>query len=109
MKSRFFRFFMLLMCFYSAFTYAGSPLGYVAQGGLIWMPVSSKVYNYAQAAALCAGTINGHTGWRLPTKNELSALYASGAMKGQGWMLSSTSSSTSYGARQQLQPLLRRS
>ena len=70
------------------------PQGYVKQGGLTWMPVSSTEYNYSQATTLCAGTINGQTGWRLPTKDELSALYNSGAMKGQGWTLSITWSST---------------
>ena len=67
---------------------------YVTQGGLTWMPVSSTSYTYSQATALCAGTINGQTGWRLPSKDELVALYNSGAMKGLGWTLSGTWSST---------------
>jgi hypothetical protein len=84
------------------------PAGYVSQGGLTWMPVSSTIYDYAGATALCAGTINGQTGWRLPTLTELSGLtgqpalgtiatgglYGSGAMTGQGWKLSYTWSST---------------
>lgn len=70
------------------------PQGYVKQGGLTWMPVSSTVYFHSEATVLCAGTINGQTGWRLPTQDELFALYSSGAMKGQGWSLSSTWSST---------------
>jgi hypothetical protein len=45
------------------------------------------VYALADATALCAGTINGQTGWRLPTKDELVSLYNSGAMNGQGWSL----------------------
>jgi hypothetical protein len=53
---------------------------------------------YAGATALCAGTINGLTGWRLPTSAELSALYTSGAMNGQGWTLHYTWSSTPYSA-----------
>ena len=77
--------------------------GYVSQGGLTWMPVSSTAYTYAQASALCAGTINGQTGWRLPTQSELSALFAaypsySSVLAGQGWMLSSTWSSTPWSA-----------
>lgn len=69
-------------------TPAASTLSsYVSEGGLTWMPVSSTQYTYAQASALCAGTINGLTGWRLPLEAELSALYTSGAMNGQGWML----------------------
>lgn len=76
---------------------------YVSQGGLTWMPVSSTVYTYAQATALCAGTINGQTGWRLPTQPELSALYSaypnnSSVLTGQGWTLTYTWSSTPYSA-----------
>ena len=75
------------------------PAGYVIQGGLMWMPVSSTTYyNWTQASALCAGTINGQTGWRLPTQTELSALYTSGAMNGQGWTLSNTWSSAPIGS-----------
>jgi hypothetical protein len=81
------------------------PAGYVSQGGLTWMPESSTLYSYAQATALCAGTINGQTGWRLPTQPELSALYSAypdtsgyGAgnspLLGQGWTLTGAWSST---------------
>jgi hypothetical protein len=69
---------------------------YVSQGGLTWMPVSWPWYAYADATALCAGTINGQTGWRLPTKDELVSLYNSGAMNGQGWLLDFTWSSTPF-------------
>jgi formylglycine-generating enzyme required for sulfatase activity len=72
------------------------PHGYVSQGGLTWMP-ESFTKNWAEANAYCNNTaINGQTGWRLPTKDELSALYNSGAMNGQGWTLSSAWSSTLY-------------
>lgn len=85
---------------------------YVSQGGLTWMPVSLTTYTYAQATALCAGTINGQTGWRLPTLAELTGLttlpqgygtatgglYGSGAMNGQGWTLALTWSSTPFGS-----------
>jgi hypothetical protein len=91
---------------------AASPAGYVSQGGLLWMPVSFTPYTYAQASALCAGTINGQTGWRLPTITELTGLtppivmgtiatvglYGSGAMNGQGWALGITWSSTPISA-----------
>ncbi|MDP1772550.1 MAG: hypothetical protein Q8L15_09730 [Methylobacter sp.] len=70
---------------------------YVSQAGLTWMPTTGVDGTYAQAAALRAGTINGQTGWRLPTDAELSALYASGAMNGQGWTLGYTWSSTPGG------------
>lgn len=66
------------------------PAGYVSQGGLTWMPVSSTKYYSYGANTLCAGAINGQTGWRLPNKAELVALYASGAMNGQGWSLDLT-------------------
>jgi len=70
------------------------PAGYVAQGGLIWMPATFSD-TWTNANSYCSlGTINGQTGWRLPTQGELLALYASGAMNGQGWTLSDTWSST---------------
>jgi len=68
--------------------------GYVEEGGQTWMPVSGTQYTYASAVSLCAGSISGLTGWRLPTQPELSALYTSGAMNGQGWTLYTTWSST---------------
>ncbi len=72
------------------------PAGYVAQGGLIWMPVTSSD-TWPNADAYCTGfSINGQSGWRMPTRLELSALYASGAMNGQGWVLQGTWSSTPY-------------
>jgi uncharacterized caspase-like protein len=67
---------------------------YVSQGGLTWMPISSRK-TWAEANAYCSNNaINGQTGWRLPTENELKALYSSGAINGKEWMLSSTWSST---------------
>jgi hypothetical protein len=68
--------------------------GYVAQGGLMWTPMSSTPYTYAQATELCAGTINAQNGWRLPTLAELSGLttlptahtYATGGLYGSGAM-----------------------
>lgn len=74
------------------------PAGYLSQGGLTWMPVT--FYDtWANANAYCANTtINGQTGWRLPTHPELSALYNSGALAGsQGWTLGNTWSSTPIG------------
>lgn len=78
------------------------PAVYVSEGGLTWMPASKTYYTYAQANTLCAGTINGQSGWRLPTKIELTALYhaypnVSSALTAQGWSLSNTWSSTPYG------------
>jgi hypothetical protein len=86
------------------FTTTTLPAGYVSQGGLTWIP--NNVVNppngwdtWTNANAYCTGTtINGQTGWRLPTAAELSALYASGAMNGQSWALANTWSSTPSGA-----------
>jgi hypothetical protein len=78
------------------FTTTTLPAGYVSQGGLTWMPVT--FYDtWTNANAYCAGTINGQTGWRMPTSAELSALKTSGAMNGQGWTLDWTWSSTANG------------
>jgi hypothetical protein len=67
---------------------------FVSQGGLTWMPVSF-VKKWSEAKAYCANTvIDGKSGWRLPTKNELSALYNSGAVKDTGCKLGDTWTST---------------
>ena len=96
-------------------TGAPLPAGYVVQGGLTWTPntIGSATFggdfnnwgipggyaNWATANAFCAaGTFNGQTGWRLPTQPELSSLYSSGAMNGQGWALDLTWSSTADGS-----------
>ena len=63
------------------------------------MPIGYSGKTWADANAYCNNTaINEQTGWRLPTAEELSALYDSGAMKRQGWTLDSTWSSTLYGS-----------
>lgn len=70
------------------------PAGYVSQGGLVWMKVAAIDYSWTAATTVCAGVINGQTGWRLPTIAELNSLYASNLMRGQGWELFWTWSST---------------
>jgi hypothetical protein len=85
----------------------GLPAGYVSQGGLIWMPNNIGTFSimgypaqtdFPGASSYCSSiTSLGQTGWRLPTRNELLALYASGAINGQGWTLSNTWSSTGTG------------
>jgi hypothetical protein len=71
------------------------PAGYVYQGGLTWTPVLAippAIWN--DANAYCTGTtINGQTGWRLPTTTELSVLYDSEAMRILTYAWSSTSQS----------------
>ena len=86
---------------FSVLSYLGSvlpyPPGYVLQGGLIWMPVSSTLYTYVNAIdKLCSGTIDNLGGWRLPTVGELSALYTSGLMNNQGWKLNYPIWSSTY-------------
>jgi len=78
---------------------AALPAGYISQGGLTWMPVTF-LGTWTNANAYCTNTtINGQTGWRLPTTAELSALYSSGALAGaQGWALYDAWSSTPHGA-----------
>jgi uncharacterized membrane protein YgdD (TMEM256/DUF423 family) len=71
----------------------------VYSDSLTWMPISSTTYTQPNAATLCAGTISGLTGWRLPTDTELSALYtaypqSSSVLLGYGWTLGYTWSST---------------
>jgi hypothetical protein len=81
---------------------AALPTGYVYEGGLTWMPISSTsptVMNWTTANTYCTTTvIDGLTGWRLPTQPELSALSTSGAMNGLGWTLYVTWSSTPDGS-----------
>lgn len=53
------------------------PPGYIVQGGLTWMP-ATFTRNWANANAYCTNTtINGQTGWRLPTQAELESLSSS--------------------------------
>lgn len=78
----------------STYQASEAPKGYVSQGGLIWMPTSSSTKTWQDANANCTSTtINGQNGWRLPTKDELKALYDSG-MKDRWWVLDLTWSST---------------
>lgn len=54
---------------------------------------------FADARDFCARTrINGETGWRQPTVDELTGLYASGTIPRSGWTLGETWSATA-GAR----------
>jgi hypothetical protein len=70
---------------------------YVVKSSTTWMPVTF-IANWSDANSFCTTTtINGTTGWRLPTEFELTDLYASAAMSGQGWTLAKTWSSTVSG------------
>jgi len=80
------------------------PAGYVSQGGLTWMPSTSVPVNFGltfweDANAYCTNTIiNGQTGWRLPTENELLSLANSGALNAvvNQWVWYYVWSSTPY-------------
>jgi len=80
-----------------------TTVGYVTQGSLTWMPVTLS-YSWANANTYCTTTtINGVTGWRMPTQLELQVLYNaypnnSLALTGQGWTLTNTWSSTQASA-----------
>ncbi|MFC3456867.1 Lcl domain-containing protein [Massilia haematophila] len=59
--------------------------GYVSRGEVMWMPASFQL-SWAKADAFCKNTtIKGQKPWRLPTKNELAELVASGELDGRGW------------------------
>lgn len=86
-------------------TPASLPAGYVVQGGLTWTPNTiggnnlggkiSGTANWTVADDFCRnGTFNDQTGWRLPTITELTSLYNSGPINGEGWLLVRTWSST---------------
>jgi hypothetical protein len=71
---------------------------YVVKGEVSWMP-ATFIATWNKANSFCNNTkINGQTGWRLPTEFELTEMFASGLMNGQGWTLNKTWSSTIAGA-----------
>lgn len=60
-----------------------ASVDFVVDGGLTWMPIT-YTDTWANADAYCTNTtINGLTGWRLPTATELLAAQASKAIRGQ--------------------------
>lgn len=77
---------------FSVSALSSQPSGYVAQGGLVWMPVASTPQNYATALSVCAGSMLGESNWRLPTMPEVLALYnaipsLNPSLSTQGWTL----------------------
>ena len=75
-------------------SYIGSiSNGFLSQGGLTWSPAKIGL-EWGAANSYCAGTINGTTGWRLPTLAELDALAASGQQRSGGWRVDYTWTST---------------
>ena len=78
----------------TSLTTGNLPTGYVDYGNIIWMRVDNNYKYWDDANTYCTTqTINGQTGWRLPSKQELLNLFSSGAMNGQGWTLAGTWSS----------------
>jgi len=82
----------------STFELTTLPAGYIQYNGQTFMkadPVAT--YTHDGAVALCAGTVNGTTGWHLPTVAELQALWNAGSamggsntyIKSLGWTVSS--------------------
>ncbi len=75
------------------------PSHYVSNSSLIWMPVSSTTYDYANTSLICAGTIAGISGWRLPTETEATTLQQAYSGFGllsttAGWSVGNTWTST---------------
>ena len=62
----------------------------VSYGGNTFTATASNV-TWDNANAFCTGTtINNQKGWSLPLQAQLIALFASGALNGQGWTLGKT-------------------
>ena len=51
------------------------PDGFFKLNGLIWSKISSSRVTYTDAAQKCSGTLQGQTGWRVPTFDEFMYLY----------------------------------
>jgi hypothetical protein len=73
----------------------GTP-SYFTRNGITWMPITS-IATWDSANTYCTTqTINGLTGWRLPNQFELTDLFTSGAISGNGWLTGITWSSTRF-------------
>ena len=74
------------------------PVSYVIHEGFIWTPTTNKLLlSWPEADGYCQNTIiHGMKGWRLPTADELKALYKSKEMKNKGWLLNRVWSSTAH-------------
>lgn len=69
----------------------------VTQSNLTWM-AATNVDKWQNASNFCSTSVisdqAGTSGWRLPTRDELIALYTSGAIAGKNWILGNTWTST---------------
>jgi hypothetical protein len=64
-----------------------SNAAYVTRAGLTWMPATVAL-TWTEADAYCKNTsIQGTTGWKLPSQFELADLSSSGMLNGQGWVV----------------------
>jgi hypothetical protein len=71
---------------------------FVTLGSLIWMPIETQ-QTWFLANTYCTNTtINGKSGWRLPTRDEFGTLFESGIVKNQVWSNYSLWSSTQNGS-----------
>ena len=87
---------IFLMTAFSA-TAENSDDGYLHSGGLIWTPISF-LKNWHGANNFCLSLKKDDLNdWRLPTKTELTTLYASNEMQNKGWVLTNTWSSSNNG------------
>lgn len=73
----------------------GTPT-YFTRNGITWMPVTF-IATWDSANTFCTTqTINSLAGWRLPNQFELTDLFTSGAIAGNGWLTGNTWSSTTF-------------
>lgn len=74
------------------------PVSYVIHEGFIWTPTTERLLlSWPEADNYCRTTIiHGMKGWRLPTTDELNALYKSQEMNNKGWLLNRVWSSTAH-------------
>jgi hypothetical protein len=71
---------------------------FVVKGAATWMP-ATFIATWDNAKSFCSNSkINGLTGWRLPTEFELTEMFASSLLNGQGWTLNKTWSANVAGA-----------
>ena len=82
------------------------PVATLTSGGLSWFKPSTTLQTWSNANTYCStSTLNGVTGWRLPTELELSNLYydrGTSFMTGQGWTMDWIWTSDTYGSGHQV-------
>jgi hypothetical protein len=68
----------------------------VTRNGVMWVPTATTTkLTWTEADAFCKNiSYQGKTGWSLPGRSDLSELFGSGAVNGQGWTLGDAWSAT---------------